>query len=303
MFIELTACIKVIRPESRAVFPYSNSLYIDDERQTLIDAGSGRAYQHLAPEKIETLLFSHYHFDHVHGWPYFPRAQFMAGQEERWAFEDETKYHLSAGYQYWEKLMGQKKSMNWNRTAELPDDVLVKPGFQPITLMGTFKDGDRLNMGQSYCIALHTPGHTPGHYSFYFPQEKILFSGDLDLSPRGPWYGGAYSDFDDLLQSVERLIQLNPDVLVSSHRKVFEGDVRPLLRQYIDIALERERKILRYLDQPRSFREIMSLGLSTSGDGSKHELFWNRMMINKHLERFYRHGWIYKREDGSYVRY
>ncbi len=51
MFIELTACIKVIRPESRAVFPYSNSLYIDDERQTLIDAGSGRVYQHLPPRK------------------------------------------------------------------------------------------------------------------------------------------------------------------------------------------------------------------------------------------------------------
>ncbi len=53
----------------------------------------------------------------------------MAGQEERWAFEDETEYHLSAGYQYWEELMGQKKSMNWNRTAELPDDVLVNQGF------------------------------------------------------------------------------------------------------------------------------------------------------------------------------
>ena len=29
-----------------------------------------------------------------------------------------------------------------------------------------------------HCIVLDTPGHTPGGVSFYFPDEKIVFSGD-----------------------------------------------------------------------------------------------------------------------------
>nr|NJM03564.1 MBL fold metallo-hydrolase [Desulfobacula sp.] len=39
-------------------------------------------------------------------------------------------------------------------------------------------------------VVLETPGHSPAHSSFYFPDEKILFSGDLGLDRFGPGTAG-----------------------------------------------------------------------------------------------------------------
>ena len=61
---------------------------------------------------------------------------------------------------------------------------------------------------------LHTPGHTPGSICLYFPEEKILFSGDTlfqmgygrtDL-PRG--------NYGQLIDSLEHLFSLPSDVRV-----------------------------------------------------------------------------------------
>jgi hydroxyacylglutathione hydrolase len=40
------------------------------------------------------------------------------------------------------------------------------------------KDGDMLRLGQLDVLVIHTPGHTPGGCCFYIKQEKALFSGD-----------------------------------------------------------------------------------------------------------------------------
>jgi len=52
------------------------------------------------------------------------------------------------------------------------------PPAEPVTVDETFKDGDSLDAAGGL-IAYHTPGHTPGHSSFYQPERKLLFSGDL----------------------------------------------------------------------------------------------------------------------------
>ncbi|MFI3257620.1 MAG: MBL fold metallo-hydrolase, partial [Spirochaetales bacterium] len=63
-------------------------------------------------------------------------------------------------------------------------------------------------------IVLHTPGHTPGSISLYNAQEKILFSGDTLFASsygRSDLPGG---NFDELKQSLTRLLQLPQDVTV-----------------------------------------------------------------------------------------
>lgn len=52
------------------------------------------------------------------------------------------------------------------------------PPAEPVTIDETFKDGDSIDAAGGL-IAYHTPGHTPGHASFYQPERKLLFSGDL----------------------------------------------------------------------------------------------------------------------------
>jgi glyoxylase-like metal-dependent hydrolase (beta-lactamase superfamily II) len=52
------------------------------------------------------------------------------------------------------------------------------PPAHPIQVDAMLKDGDRLDL-MGGVVAYHTPGHTPGHTSYYLPERRILFSGDL----------------------------------------------------------------------------------------------------------------------------
>ena len=41
------------------------------------------------------------------------------------------------------------------------------------------RGGEELKIGNSPCKVLFTPGHSPGHVSFYFPKDAIVASGDV----------------------------------------------------------------------------------------------------------------------------
>jgi hydroxyacylglutathione hydrolase len=75
-------------------------------------------------------------------------------------------------------------------------------------------DGDELAVGKLRFQVLHTPGHTPGHVSFYEPDEGVLFDGDVlfyrgigrtDL-PGGSW--------PVLEESIRRVLFALPDETV-----------------------------------------------------------------------------------------
>ncbi len=44
---------------------------------------------------------------------------------------------------------------------------------------GDLTDGQTLSIGGLSCVVLHTPGHAPGHVSFYFEEGSLLIGGDL----------------------------------------------------------------------------------------------------------------------------
>jgi glyoxylase-like metal-dependent hydrolase (beta-lactamase superfamily II) len=289
----------LVRPEAQAVFPYSNSLFIDDEVKAMIDAGSGgRAYAQIPMGKIDLLFLTHHHFDHINGVSFFSNAEKLAGREEAWAFQDEAEYKKSTGYDRWQVLMGSPKSENWEKVIQLPDDVPSYVGFQAIELAGLFKDGDVFKLGETSFTAVHTPGHSPGHYAFFFPQESILFSADLDVSPRGPWYGNESCDLDDIIQSIYKLIALKPQTIVSSHRKVFDSGIEDLLMAYLNIALQRDEKILNYLTQPRSINDIVAQDFINEWEArNQHVLFWHKMMVLKHLKRLGKLGKVAEISD------
>jgi len=49
------------------------------------------------------------------------------------------------------------------------------PGVVPDALL---TDGQELKVGHLRIQVIHTPGHSPGGVCFYFPDEKVLISGD-----------------------------------------------------------------------------------------------------------------------------
>ena len=111
MILDLTREVKVIRPEAKSVFPYSNSLFIDDEVRVMVDAGAGgRAYEEIDPKSIDLLLVTHNHFDHVNGIRFFTNAQIKVSEEEALGYRSPEAYSAWAGFRHWEKLMGRTKS-------------------------------------------------------------------------------------------------------------------------------------------------------------------------------------------------
>ncbi|NQW08386.1 MAG: MBL fold metallo-hydrolase [Alphaproteobacteria bacterium] len=192
------------------------------ERRLVLDAGWG-----LVPlaDHVPALfgrpivaVASHTHFDHIGGLHQFA---------ERWV------HPLEAGVlddpapeptQILPYLLDYPESLAFD-----PMAGGVGGGFDPrawrippAPATGLLDDGGVIDLGGRRLIALHTPGHSPGHLCLYEAARRILFSVDvvyegeiLDAIP------GA--DIDDLLATHRRLDALEVDRVLPGHFGVFDG--------------------------------------------------------------------------------
>jgi glyoxylase-like metal-dependent hydrolase (beta-lactamase superfamily II) len=112
----------------------------------------------VAPTKIRSIFLTHLHRDHTGS------LRDMI-----------TKTHA-------------KTYSHWLEAAFIANDPPYDgPGVPPaesVDVDEKFKDGDRFDVAGGM-VAYHTPGHTPGHTSYYLPDRKILFAGDLFFSGGG----------------------------------------------------------------------------------------------------------------------
>lgn len=104
-------------------------------------------------------------------------------------------------------------------------------------------------------VALHTPGHAPGHLSLWHQGRGLLLAGDLTAG-----YGTILIDPEDggdmavYLTSLERIRALSPRLIVSAHGPPF-GPGSDLPGKLLAHRLERERKVLQAL--PGSLPELL----------------------------------------------
>jgi len=74
---------------------------------------------------------------------------------------------------------------------------------------GYVKDGDELKIGNLAVRVIHTPGHSPGHVMYHFPQEKILVGGDLIIMNAVGRTDLPDSDFGQLQESIRKVMKLD----------------------------------------------------------------------------------------------
>jgi glyoxylase-like metal-dependent hydrolase (beta-lactamase superfamily II) len=101
---------------------------------------------------LDCILVTHLHFDHIYGCAALSRA---TGAEIRTPTADEELMQTEIG----------------------TGGFMGLPAVEPFERVGIVP-GEFEVMGQP-CRALHTPGHTRGSLSFYFPESERLFSGDV----------------------------------------------------------------------------------------------------------------------------
>lgn len=106
------------------------------------------------------------------------------------------------------------------------------------------KDQQAINVDdQTTLIALHTPGHTSDHCSFYLKEENTLFTADCVL-------GQGTAVFEDLsayIKSLKRQLDFGPAYKIyPGHGPVIE-DGPSKIREYIKHRLDRENQILAVL--------------------------------------------------------
>ena len=108
-------------------------------------------------------------------------------------------------------------------------------------------DGDAVAAGDTTLRVVHTPGHAPDHICLWHEETRTLFSGDLALAHTTVVIpASAHGDMAAYLDSLERVLALNPARMLPAHGPVIEEPVM-LLRAYLRHRRAREFEILQRL--------------------------------------------------------
>lgn len=279
-------------------YPACNSVFIDDEIRAVIDPASDeKALLAIHRERpIQVLINSHCHEDHFLFNSRFPDAALWVPSREANGFRSIEAF-LEQFYE--PGTIDEKARTAWE---SFFTDVVQ---FQPREPDRLLDDGDILVFGETRAQVLHTPGHSPGHLSFHFPEERVLYLADLDLVKFGPFYGDKDSSIDDTIASLRRIAAIDVDVYLVAHGRegVLDGDPAHI-RRYMDVIYVREEKLLTLLASgPKTLDEITAEGIIYEGrtlaGGAWDLTISERFMMEKHLQRL-RDQEAVREEDGLY---
>ncbi len=282
--------IKFIR---RGKYPFCHSVIVEDRLRAVIDASSDeRELQDFTMRgAVRYLITSHAHEDHIIYNYLFPQSTFCLHAFDAPQFADVDNLIRSFGETEPDRME------KWR--AFLLNDLHYQVRKPDLFL----QDGLVLDLGGVQVEVVHTPGHTRGHCAFYFPNEKILFTADLDLVKSGPFYGDPTSSIEETIRSLERLKTYKAETYLTAHGKgILVGDPAHIDR-YMGMIFTREEKVADYLQKgPRTLDEIVHEGLiygqKTISIGPWELAHSERMMILKHLERLISANRVYR--DGDF---
>ena len=123
------------------------------------------------------------------------------------------------------------------------------------------KDGDIISFNPFEFRVIETPGHSPGHISFYEASHKWLFSGDHilpDITPNISYHPQSGPDpLGDYLKSLEVIYDLEISFAFPGHGPAFTG-VRPIIESIIRHHEERRRSIKKALESKTKTAYLIS---------------------------------------------
>jgi glyoxylase-like metal-dependent hydrolase (beta-lactamase superfamily II) len=159
-----------------------------------------------------------------------------------------------------------------------------------------YGDGDRIQFGGGELQVLHTPGHESGHCCFYDSGDQVLFSGDHILGYGTSVIRPPDGDMTDYLQSLERLLGFNIDLILPGHGPLV-GKPEAKIKEYIRHRIMREKQVLGALRKGRE--TIGSITEMIYVDVSRPLKNVAEFSVQAHLIKLIKEGRV-KDESGRY---
>ena len=169
---------------------------------------------------------------------------------------------------------------------------------------GIIKNGEIIETNSLRIKVIHTPGHTAGHCCFYEENSRIGFLADIDLTNFGPFYGGVDSSVIDFEESIDKLKKLDIDIAISGHKGVFYGrkPIKEELDRYKSKIYEYDERILSHLSEkiPINPEDLLKKNIiyKKYGQFEIFEINAEKIMIEKHFEKFLKNNQIEKKNNG-----
>lgn len=282
------------------LFGEKNGKY-PDGNQVLIRGSDTRAAfdtpivsNHIGPEfdATELVVMGHVHEDHMAGLHRLPHAAVHV-----------HKADLPAA-RSWDGMVaafGSSESQATAILAKFERDFFYAP--RPDAL--GYGDGACWDLGQTQVRAFHMPGHTAGHCVLLVEPEGVVFTGDIDLTGFGPYYGDAGSSLQEFRQSLARLPEIPAKVWVTSHHRGVYTDREHFLRDLAAFTAkldERELRLLALLRHaPKTMEQLVQHRLLYP---QGYEGLWvddaETRTISRHLEELMADGRVEVDEQGVY---
>jgi hydroxyacylglutathione hydrolase len=165
--------------------------------------------------------------------------------------------------------------------------------FKPRKASRYLKDGEVIDLGSVTVDVIHAPGHSPGNIALFFQEPEILYLSDYDLTPFGPWYGDRYSDIDQIIETVNRLRKIPAKIWLTAHEHgIFESNPGDGWDKYLSVINTREEKLLDFLKEPKTIKEIGEAWIVYGKPIKPIENFelMEQISMRKHAERLIKQG-------------
>jgi hydroxyacylglutathione hydrolase len=278
--------IHFIKGDNGGKYPFNHSLYLEgDNTRVIIDPSCSR--QKLTELKnrksVDQVWLSHWHEDHIGFLNLFKNSILRISEKD---FPPLTDIDI---FLDWYGIKEDHLREIWKNV--LLNDFNYHTRQEALFL----KDEEAINLGSLPVQVIATPGHTPGHLSFFFPYEEILFLGDYDLTSFGPWYGDVYSSIEQTIESIHKLKNIPARRWIASHNAgLFEKNPGSLWSDYENVIYQREDRILNFLDKPKTLEQILSAWLIYGRPREPKEFFEfnEHALIGKHIDHLKKHAKI-----------